>query len=77
MMSVAGDWRDGVEGDDRSAILIDVTPGSGVGPAAAPLVVGGGWLEGLVVIGTQHKYSPVLQVKNVLKIGDSEEGERE
>ena len=77
MMSVAGDWRDGVEGDDRSAILIDVTPGR-ASPAAAPLVVvGGGWLEGLVVIRIQYKYSPVLQVKNVLKIGDSEEGELE
>ena len=42
MMSVAGDWRDGVEGDDRSAILGDITPGR-VGPAAAPL----GWRWGL------------------------------
>ena len=49
MMSVAGDWRDGVEGDDRSAILGDITPGR-VGPAAAPLAVLLG--EGLVVIGT-------------------------
>ena len=48
MMSVAGDWRDGVEGDDRSAILGDITPGR-VGPAAAPLavmvVVGAGWKD--------------------------------
>ena len=57
--------------------MIDVTPGSGVGPAAAPLVVGGGWLEGLVVIRIQYKYSPVLQVKIVSEIGDSEEGKRE
>ena len=76
MLSVAGDLMDDDEGEAESAILRHVTPGR-VGPAAAPLVVGGGWLEGLVVIGTQHKYSPVLQVKNVLKIGDSEEGERE
>ena len=76
MLSVAGDWVDDDEGVAESAILRDVTPGR-VGPAAAaPLVVvGGGWLEGLVVIGTQHKYSPVLQVKNVLKIRDSEEEE--
>ena len=36
-MCVPGDWRDEVEGDDRSAILIGVTPGRG--PAAAPLAV--------------------------------------
>ena len=55
MLSVAGDWVDDDEGVAESAILRDVTPGR-VGPAAAaPLVVGGGWLEGLVVIGTQHK----------------------
>ena len=47
MMSVARDWRDEVEGDDRSAILGDIAPGR-VGPAAAPLavVVGAGWVEG-------------------------------
>ena len=61
MLSVAGDWVDDDEGVAESAILRDVTPGR-VGPAAAaPLVVGGGWLEGLVVIRTQYKYSPVLQ----------------
>ena len=78
MLSVAGDWVDDDEGVAESAILRDITPGSGVGPAAAPLVVvGGGWLEGLVVIRIQYKYSPVLQVKNVSEIGDSEEGKRE
>ena len=56
MLSVAGDWVDDDEGVAESAILRDVTPGR-VGPAAAaPLVVvGGGWLEGLVIIGTQYK----------------------
>ena len=43
------------EGEAESAILRHVTPDR-VGPAAAPLMVGGGWLEGLVVIGTQYKY---------------------
>ena len=78
MLSVAGDWVDDDEGVAKSAILRDVTPGR-VGPAAAaPLVVvGGGWLEGLVVIRIQYKYSPVLQVKIVSEIGDSEEGKRE
>ena len=78
MLSVAGDWvDDDDEGVAESAILRDVTPGR-VGPAAAaPLVVGGGWLEGLVVIRIQYKYSPVLQVKIVSEIGDSEEGKRE
>ena len=66
MLSVAGDWVDDDEGVAESAILRDVTPGR-VGPAAAaPLVVvGGGWLEGLVVIGTQYKYSPVLQEEKI------------
>ena len=58
MLSVAGDWvDDDDEGVAESAILREVTTGQ-IGPAAAaPLVVGGGWLEGLVVIQTQHKYT--------------------
>ena len=58
MLSVAGDWVDDDEGVAESAILREVTTGQ-IGPAAAaPLVVvGGGWLEGLVVIQTQHKYT--------------------
>ena len=62
---------------ERSAILEHVAGLAGVGITADPLMVAGQEARaGVVVIGTQHKYSPVLQVKIVLKIGDSEEGER-
>ena len=68
----------GVDVVERSAILEHVTGLAGVGITAAALVVAGQEERGgVVVIGTQYKYSPVLQVKIVMKIGNSEEGERE
>ena len=68
----------GVDVVEKSAILEHIAGLAGVGITADPLMVAGQEERGgVVVIGTQHKYSPVLQVKNVLKIGDSEEGERE
>ena len=61
---------------EKSAILEHDAGLAGVGITADPLKVAGQEERaGVVVIGTQHKYSPVLQVKNVLKIGDSEEEE--